>query len=197
MITTGEGGVITTNNTYLYEMLVSLRSHGIIREKRKLINKNMPSWYYEQKFLGFNYRMTGIQASLGISQLKRLNSFIEERTKIANFYNKNLKSLPIKIPEKIKGIKSTYHLYVITLKKKLRNKLYNYLLSNGVKCNFHYIPIYSHPYYQRFNYKKESFPNMELYYKSGLSLPIFVGLKKKNLQYIVKLIKIFFKSEKF
>jgi UDP-4-amino-4,6-dideoxy-N-acetyl-beta-L-altrosamine transaminase len=194
MITTGEGGVITTNNANLYEILVSLRSHGIIREKRKLINKNMPNWYYEQKFLGFNYRMTDIQASLGISQLKRLNFFIEERTKIANFYNKNLKSLPIKIPEKIKGIRSTYHLYVITVKEKLRNKLYNYLLSNGVKCNFHYIPIYRHPYYQRFNYKKENFPNMELYYKSGLSLPIFVGLKKKNLQYIVKLIKLFFKT---
>ena len=77
--------------------------------------------------------------------------------------------------------------------EKLRNKLYNYLLSNGVKCNFHYIPIYRHPYYQRFNYKKESFPNTELYYKSGLSLPIFFGLKKKDLKYIVKLIKLFFK----
>jgi UDP-4-amino-4,6-dideoxy-N-acetyl-beta-L-altrosamine transaminase len=196
MITTGEGGVITTNNRNLYEMLLSLRSHGIVREKKKLINKNMPNWYYEQKFLGFNYRMTDIQASLGISQLKRLNFFIRQRRKIANFYNKNLKSLPVKIPEEIKGIRCTYHLYVITMNKKLRNKLYNYLLNKGVKCNFHYIPTYRQPYYKKFNYKIENFPNMEMYYKSGLSLPIYVGLKQEELKYIIKLIKFFFKFKK-
>lgn len=196
MITTGEGGVITTNNRNLYEMLLSLRSHGIVREKKKLINKNMPNWYYEQKFLGFNYRMTDIQASLGISQLKSLNFFIRQRRKIANFYNKNLKSLPVKIPEKIKGIRCTYHLYVITMNKKLRNKLYNYLLNKGVKCNFHYIPTYRQPYYKKFNYKIENFPNMEMYYKSGLSLPIYVGLKQEELKYIIKLIKFFFKFKK-
>jgi UDP-4-amino-4,6-dideoxy-N-acetyl-beta-L-altrosamine transaminase len=196
MITTGEGGVITTNNRTLYEMLLSLRSHGIIRENKKLINKNMPNWYYEQRFLGFNYRMTDIQASLGISQLKRLNLFIRERRKIADFYNKNLKLLPINTPKDKKGFRSTYHLYVITINKKLRNKLYNYLLNKGVKCNFHYIPTYRQPYYRRFNYKRKNYPNMELYYKSGISLPIYVGLKQKELKYIVKLIKIFLNLNK-
>jgi UDP-4-amino-4,6-dideoxy-N-acetyl-beta-L-altrosamine transaminase len=196
MITTGEGGVITTNNRTLYEMLLSLRSHGIIRENKKLINKNMPNWYYEQRFLGFNYRMTDIQASLGISQLKRLNFFIRERRKIADFYNKNLKLLPINTPKDKKGFRSTYHLYVITINKKLRNKLYNYLLNKGVKCNFHYIPTYRQPYYRRFKYKRKNYPNMELYYKSGISLPIYVGLKQKDLKYIVKLIKIFLNLNK-
>lgn len=196
MITTGEGGVITTNNRTLYEMLLSLRSHGIIRDNKKLINKNMPNWYYEQRFLGFNYRMTDIQASLGISQLKRLNFFIRERRKIANFYNKNLKLLPINTPKDKKGFRSTYHLYVITINKKLRNKLYNYLLNKGVKCNFHYIPTYRQPYYRRFKYKRKNYPNMELYYKSGISLPIYVGLKQKELKYIVKLIKIFLNLNK-
>jgi UDP-4-amino-4,6-dideoxy-N-acetyl-beta-L-altrosamine transaminase len=196
MITTGEGGVITTNNRTLYEMLFSLRSHGIIRENKKLINKNMPNWYYEQRFLGFNYRMTDIQASLGISQLKRLNFFLRERRKIADFYNKNLKLFPINTPKDKKGFRSTYHLYVITISKKLRNKLYNYLLNKGVKCNFHYIPIYRQPYYRRFNYKRKNYPNMELYYKSGISLPIYVGLKQKELKYIVKLIKIFLNLNK-
>ncbi len=196
MITTGEGGIVTTNNYDLYERLLSLRSHGIIRDKKKLINKNMPNWYYEQKFLGFNYRMTDIQASLGISQLKRLNSFIRERRRIADFYDKNLKLLPIKTPALIKGIVSTYHLYVIIVNKNLRNKLYNYLFKKGVKCNFHYIPTYRQPYYRRFNYEKKNFPNMESYYKSGLSLPIFVGLKRKEQKYIVKLIKSFFRLKK-
>jgi UDP-4-amino-4,6-dideoxy-N-acetyl-beta-L-altrosamine transaminase len=196
MITTGEGGIITTNNRTIYEMLLSLRSHGIIRENKKLINKNMPNWYYEQRFLGFNYRMTDIQASLGISQLKRLNFFIRERRKIADFYNKNLKLLPINTPKDKKGFRSTYHLYVVTINKKLRNKLYNYLLNKGVKCNFHYIPTYRQPYYQRFNYKRKNYPNMELYYKSGISLPIYVGLKQKELKYIVKLIKIFLNLNK-
>ena len=196
MITTGEGGVITTNNRTLYEILLSLRSHGIIRENKKLINKNMPNWYYEQRFLGFNYRMTDIQASLGISQLKRLNFFIRERRKIADFYNKNLKLLPINTPKDKKGFRSTYHLYVITINKKLRNKLYNYLLNKGVKCNFHYIPTYRQPYYRRFNYKRKNYPNMELYYKSGISLPIYVGLKQKELKYIVKLIKDFLNFNK-
>lgn len=192
-ITTGEGGVITTNNIKYYKLLKSLRSGGIIKNKKDLIIKNKPRWYYEQHYLGYNLRLNEIQSALGISQLKRINKFYKYRKKISDKYDKAFKGLPITLPTKIKGIKLTYHLYVIRLKaykKKIsRDYLYNKLKSLGIETNLHYIPLIFHPYYKIKNLKFENFQNSKLYYKTAISLPIYPAMKSYEQNYVIDKIK--------
>jgi len=195
MITTGEGGAITINNKKIYDKLIMLRSHGITRNY--LINKNKPKWYFEQQLLGYNYRLTEFQAALGIEQLKHLNFFLKQRKKVALTYSKKLKNLPITLPEISKKNVSSFHLYVILthLKNGQRDQLYNYLKKKNIETNVHYIPIYRHPYYKRFQFKKENFKNTELYYKSCLSLPIHPLMSQNNIQKVIKEITKFFKDK--
>jgi len=195
IITTGEGGIAMTNNKQLAEKIKMLRTHGITRDKRYMKNKKKLFWYYEQKYLGFNYRMTEIQAALGISQLKRLKNFVKKRNIIAKFYILKLSNLPIELPKEIKNIKSSYHLFVIKLKSNLikisRDQLCSKLRSLGINTNLHYIPLYLHPYFKKFNFKKKSFPNMENYYKNAISIPMYYSLSKKNQKTIIKHLKYF------
>ena len=145
IITTGEGGIALTNNKEIYKKLLLFRSHGITRDKEQLINQDGP-WFYEQQELGFNYRMTDIQAALGSSQLKRVDKFIKKRHQIAERYNQALKNLPINIPYQAIEQISAFHLYVITLRdEKHRTELFNYLRKNGILVNIHYIPIHTQP----------------------------------------------------
>ena len=197
MITTGEGGAISVNNKKIYEKLIMLRSHGITRKLSYLKNKNKPKWYFEQKLLGYNYRLTEFQAALGIGQLKHLNFFLKQRKKIALTYSKKLKNLPLILPEISKKNVSSFHLYVILthLKNEQRNQLYNYLRKKNIETNVHYIPIYSHPYYKKFKFKKENFKNTELYYKSCLSLPIHPLMSQNNIQKVIKEITKFFNDK--
>jgi dTDP-4-amino-4,6-dideoxygalactose transaminase len=195
IITTGEGGAITTNNKILNTRIQSLRTHGIdtnYRKKNKIVKKK--PWFFFQTELGLNYRLTDIQASLGISQLKKVDEFVKKRNDISKIYNRKLKNLPLKLPILSNENYSSFHLYVILLKKKNRDDLYKELLKKGYKTNVHYIPIYKHPFYSNKILKKKQFVNNEIYFKNAISLPIFPNLLKKDINKIVNIIKNFLKK---
>ena len=195
MITTGEGGSAHTSNAKYYNIMKSVSSHGIIRKKKKL-DHGINHLLYEQRYLGFNYRLTDIQAALGISQLKRLNFFLKKRRNIANIYNQNLNNKNLILPIEKKYAKSSFHLYVVlvnNVKKKLRNDLIRYLKKNKIFTNIHYKPIHLQPYFKKFGFKKEDFKNAEEYYEKAISLPIHPNLKKKEVMMIIRKINNFFK----
>tara|TARA_A100001011_G_scaffold390115_1_gene472891 strand:+ start:27 stop:1187 length:1161 start_codon:yes stop_codon:yes gene_type:complete len=197
MITTGEGGMAMTNDFQLFKKMRDFRSHGIDQIKRENRKNKIRPWMFYQTSLGYNYRMTDIQASLGISQLKKLKNFVQKRNKIAKIYNKELTSLPLQLPKVNNGKLSSFHLYVIQVKpnkKKItRDILYKKLLSKGIITNVHYIPIYTHPFYKKFGLKKKNFPNNNRYFESGLSLPIYPSLKINELKKVIKVIKKIFR----
>lgn len=196
IITTGEGGVVLTNNKKYFNKLVLLRNHGIIKNITKFHKRKNSNWLYNQTFLGFNYRMSDIQASLGSSQLERIKKFIKIRNNIAKNYVENLKKLPISFQKIDKANLSSYHLFIIAIKdnKFSRNKLFYNLKSKGINTNVHYIPIYKHSFYKKLGFNKTNFKITEKYYKSCLSLPIFPGLKNKDFNLVVNEIKKYFKD---
>ncbi len=195
IITTGEGGCCTTNQKKYYEKLKALRNNGIIKEEKNFRFKNLGPWYYEQHSIGYNFRMNDIQSALGISQLKNLNIFLGKRHKIAKFYRANLKNLPIKFQKIEKNLYSTYHLFIIKLNikyKYLYKNFFNYLRSNNLFVNLHYLPIHLQPFYRKFGFKKKQFPIAEEYSETAISIPIYPNLKKKEQIKIINLIKSFF-----
>ncbi len=194
IITTAEGGIATTNDRILAKKMAMDRTHGIERLNQDHIkNRNSEIWNYQQNRLGFNYRLNDLQASLGISQLKRLNEFIIKRNKIAEFYNKNLSSTGIQLPHVIEDSKSSYHLYPIRvslLKGGInQKKLFYELRNNNIGVNLHYIPIYRQPYFRKLGFKKGYCEEAERYFKEVISIPIFSKLKNIEQQNIVKIIK--------
>ena len=195
IITTGEGGCCTMNKKKYYEKLKTLRNNGIIKERKNFKFKNLGPWYYEQHSLGYNFRMNDIQSALGISQLKNLNIFVKKRNKIAKFYCNQLKNLPIKFQKIEKNFYSSYHLFIIKLHikyKYLHRKLFDYLRSQNVLVNLHYLPIHLQPFYRKFGFKKNQFPIAEEYSESAISIPIYPNLRKKDQIKIINLIKLFF-----
>ena len=182
-ITMGEGGAITTNNQKYYEKLISLRSHGIHKDKN---GKNV------MIDLGHNYRLTDIQAALGLSQLRKLDGFIKKRQATARLYEKELGDLKdIILPKELSHCYSGWHIYVIRVKnKRLRAPLYNHLLQSGIGVNFHYPAVYSHPYYRKIGYQSVKLENMENYHNSCITLPCYPLLQKSEIRYIIKAIKI-------
>ena len=186
IITTGEGGAMLTNNKDVALKFSALRNHGIIREK--LSKKSHYNWYYEQRSLGYNYRMNDMEASLGSSQLNKLKQIIKERNKIANHYKKNLNSNVVKFQKINKLSKSSYHLFIIRTNKRLRKIIYDKLKKNGIITSFHYIPIYRQPYYNKFNFSKKNFLVSEEYYKDGLTIPLYFGFNKKIQNKVIKII---------
>lgn len=197
-ITTIEGGVATTNKFEIYQKLKMFRTHGITRDKSKIVNLEgkKKDWYYEQKFLGYNYRMSDVSAALGINQLKKIKKIIYLRNKIAKVYDKRLKNLPLKLPQVTENSLSTYHLYPIQLttkdKKEKQLKLYKFLKARGILTNVHYLPVHLHPYYKQLGFKKKQFPVAEHHANSSLSLPIYPDLKLKDQIRIIDLLKKFF-----
>ena len=189
-ITTGEGGMITTNDKELYEKLKLFRTHGITKEPDRYIRKTDESWYHEQQFLGYNYRMTDIQAALGISQLKKSDEFLKRRREIARIYNQKLAEIEwIKLPYQETDRESSWHLYVIQVDEeklgKSRKDVFNHLRSKGIGVQVHYIPVYWHPYYQELGYEIGLCPEAESVYKKIISLPIFPGMTKEEIRRIL------------
>tara|TARA_B100001057_G_scaffold499735_1_gene611515 strand:+ start:10166 stop:10858 length:693 start_codon:yes stop_codon:yes gene_type:complete len=190
-ITTAEGGIITTNDKKLYLKLLKLRQNGITKNIDEYKIKNKNKWYYEQQDLGFNYRMNEIQASLGVTQLKKLNKINIYRNKIAKIYNKNFINLPLDIPDMNKDARSTFHLYVLKLRlKNLKSysKIFNYILSKGLDINLHYLPVHLHPLYKKYGFKKGDFPISESYAKRSISIPLFYKMKKIELKKVISVI---------
>lgn len=194
IITTGEGGAALTNDFKLYNKIKLLSTHGITKNKKLMGDSPKDEiWNYKQKYLGFNYRMTDIQAALGISQLKRINKFIKIRNQIAKFYHKSLKNLPIKLPKINKDCYSSYHLFTIRLnlkKIKFNQKFFfEYCKKRNLNLNLLYIPVYRQPYYKNLGFNKKYCVEAEKYFKDSASLPIYPSLKKKTLLKTVVILK--------
>lgn len=190
-ITTGEGGAVLTNNKDFYKKLLMSRSHGI--EKRCFINKPDGDWYYEMQSLGYNYRMTDIQAALGISQFRKLDKFIDRRKEIARLYDSEFKDNPwFDIPPVRSYASSSYHLYPIRFKdgfKEKKKDIFLKLKEEKLGVQVHYIPVYWHPFYQKMGYKKGICPAAEEFYLRELSLPIYPAMKGEEQRYVIESIK--------
>ncbi len=192
-ITTGEGGMITTNSEELYQKLVCLRSHGIVRDPIRFLEDGHGGWYYEMQRLGFNYRMTDIQAALGISQLKKIDRFVRRRRDIAARYTEAFKGLPLELPEDGDDCRHAYHLYVVKLKPEAqadRKELYDRLKSRGIFSQVHYIPIHTMPYYrEKLGYRWGDYPQAEDHYQRVLSLPLYPGLSDEEVETVIEAVK--------
>ncbi len=188
-ITTGEGGAITTNNKRFYEQLCCLRSHGVTRSPR-VIKVSPGPWYYEMRQLGFNYRLTDLQAALGISQLRKIGHFIDRRRQIVALYNAAFKGCSSLQPVSTDDSLCAYHLYVVRIDfpelKTSRKEFMEKLLLKGVGSQVHYIPVYRQPYYRRnYTYAFNDYPEAEKYYKECLSLPLFPSMTDKDVSKVV------------
>lgn len=186
-ITTGEGGIITTNSEAFYEKLKLFCSHGI---SKTAYSVEQGDWYYEMIELGFNYRMNDIQAALGLSQMRRLDGFIERRREIAALYHEKLAKIPgVILPAQLNGIESGWHLYMIQLDcsvlKKSRKEIFDEMRALNIGVHVHYIPVYWHPYYQGLGYEKGLCPVAEKWYEQAMTLPIFPGMTDADVEDVV------------
>ena len=179
IITTAEGGMALTNDASFSERMRLLRSHGVTRETRLMTRADRSAWEYEQIALGFNYRMTEIQAALGITQMDRIRAFLTRRREIAARYDRELKGLPLVTPFQLDGVESAYHLYPVQVTEDApldREHLFTALRERGVAANVHYMPIYLQPFYRELGFEPGHCPNAERYYARALSLPMYAGL---------------------
>jgi len=184
-ITTGEGGAVFTNSKEIDESVKLMRSHGIRKDK---------NGFNVMETFGYNYRITDMQCALGSSQLKKLDSFIEKRRSIANQYKEMLGGVAgIVLPQEAEGVRSSWHIYVIrTERKEDRIPLYNFLKAKGIGVNFHYPPVYSHPYYVKNGFENFSLPNADLYAKTSITIPIFPCLSMDEVVFVTETIKWYF-----
>lgn len=177
IVTTAEGGAVVTNQQALAEKMGLLRSHGITRDPALMDGESHGDWYYQQIALGYNYRMTELQAALGLTQMQRLEQFVSARHHLAQRYNQLLASLPIVLPYQLDNTYSGLHLYVIRLKLNeislSHKEVFDALREQGIGVNVHYIPVHTQPYYQRMGFKLGNFPESEQYYQEAISLPMF------------------------
>ena len=174
IITTGEGGMALTNSSKLAKHMSLLSSHGITRDPSQMTHEADGEWYYQQVDLGFNYRMTDIQAALGLSQLERLDGYVSRRHEFATRYNELLKGLPLVTPYQHNDGYSAFHLYIIRLKNRNKHKqVFEYLRKSGIGVNLHYIPLHTQPYYQQTGVKFADLKQAEQYYKDAISLPLY------------------------
>jgi dTDP-4-amino-4,6-dideoxygalactose transaminase len=189
IITTGEGGMILTNRLDLYEKLLLLRSHGVTRDPQQMTTTSHGAWYYQQIDLGYNYRLTDIQAALGISQLARLDQFVTRRRELVERYQQHFADLPIILPYEQPEAYSAYHLYVIQLKlneiSKTRRQVFDELRAAHILVNVHYIPVHTQPYYQQLGFKVGDFQNAEQYYEAAISLPLFPSLTEAEQDHVI------------
>ena len=189
IITSGEGGMVTTNDAPLAERLRLLRSHGMVRDAAQFTGDEQGPWVYEQQELGFNYRMTEIQAALGLSQLQRLSQLQERREQLAARYDALLAGLPLLLPARVAGRASAWHLYVVEIDEALsgadRRAVFERMRAAGIGVNVHYIPIHTQPFWRARGFAVGDFPLAERYYRRALSLPLHPALTHEEQQYVV------------
>ena len=177
IITTAEGGMALTNDAEIAARMQRLRTHGITRDPELMSREPDGPWYYEQIELGFNYRMTDMQAALGLSQLERLDDYIARRRDLAQRYEEALAGLPVRLPRQHTDSQSAWHLYVIRLQlqglKKSHKQVFEALRRQGIGVNLHYIPVHLQPYYRALGFEAGNFPEAEQYYAEAISLPLF------------------------
>ena len=192
IITTGEGGIATTNNKELFRKMMLIRSHGITKNINEFTDTPAGPWSYEQQMLGFNFRITDIQCALGLSQLNRLNQIIESRTKIQTLYKEVLLDLPVKLLSIPKGVKSSFHLAVVRLENtniNFHKYIFEYMRQHKIGVQLHYSPVHLQPYYKKLGFKTGCFPNAENYGHNAISLPLFPELKEKEIERVVHTIR--------
>jgi len=189
VITTGEGGMILTNNRKFYERLKIIRHHGIVKKSER------GGWYYEIEEPGYNFRVTDFQCALGISQLKKINKFIQKRRKIVTLYNEAFKDIKeIIAPAERDYVKSAWHIYPIQFHleklKASRRKIFDCFQKENIRVMVHYMPIHLHPFYgKKFGYKIGDFPVAEKYYERAVTLPLFPGMTEKDIKYVIRTVK--------
>jgi UDP-4-amino-4,6-dideoxy-N-acetyl-beta-L-altrosamine transaminase len=193
IITTGEGGMALTNDDELATRLGLLRSHGITRDPALMTQSMDGPWYYQQVALGFNYRMTDIQAALGVSQMTRLADYVQRRHEIAQRYNELLADLPLTLPWQHPNSYSAYHLYVVRLQLERilpnQRQVFEALRAENIMVNLHYIPVHTQPHYQNMGFKAGDFPEAEQYYREAISIPMHVNLTDKEQVFVISSLK--------
>ena len=189
IVTTAEGGAALTNSKELADKMALLRSHGITRDPELMRGESHGGWYYQQIDLGFNYRMTELQAALGVSQMKRLNEFVSARHELAQGYYTKLENLPVTLPYQLPDTYSGLHLFVIRLKlddiSLTHQQVFDALRERGIGVNLHYIPVHTQPYYQDLGFTEGEFPESEQYYREAISLPMFHGMTEAQQNTVV------------
>ena len=193
IVTTGEGGIVLTNNKELYEKLKLYRSHGITRDSDLMTQEADGPWYYQQIELGFNYRMTDMQAALGCSQMDSLDEFVARRRYLVKRYNEKLKNLPLRTPYQDETTNPSWHIYIIRVdftKVKLSKKeIFARMRDSGIVLNLHYIPVHTQPYYQKLGFQKGDFPVSEKYYEEAITLPLYYDLTDEQQDEVIEALK--------
>lgn len=197
IITTAEGGLATTNKSDLAEKMQLFRSHGVTREPHLMTHAIEGPWYYQQVDLGFNYRMTELQAALGLSQLNKLDQFVSQRHQIAQLYQKQLVGLPIVLPYQQPNCYSSLHLFPIQVKASQRAELFEQMRAKDLGVNVHYIPVHTQPYYQRLGFKIGDFPNAEAYYQRAISIPLYQAMTTDQQSFVVDVLDDLLGKESF
>lgn len=188
-ITTGEGGMVVTDDEELYKRLVLFRSHGITRDE-SLLEHNEGGWYYEQQELGYNYRITDISCALGISQMDKLTQFINKRKSLAMRYDEAFRDIKeVVVPYQLPEVSSGWHLYMLMVPEGRRKEIYDNLRSKGIGVNVHYLPVYKHPYYQRHGYNQCVCKNAEEFYRRAITLPLFPAMTSEQQDYVIDAVR--------
>ena len=194
IITTAEGGIAVTNSDRLADKMKLYRSHGVTRDHSLMTHEPDGAWYYQQITLGYNYRMTELQAALGISQMDRLDYVVERRHELANRYDVLMENLPVTIPLRLSECYSSFHLYVIRLRldkiQKNHSQVFEELREQNIGVNLHYIPVHTHPYYKKMGFKRGDFPEAERYYTEAISLPLYQGLTNDQQDQVVAALRV-------
>tara|TARA_B100001939_G_scaffold341876_1_gene352106 strand:- start:6237 stop:7424 length:1188 start_codon:yes stop_codon:yes gene_type:complete len=193
IITTGEGGMALTNRDDLAEKMTLLRSHGVTRDPAQMTGKSDGPWYYEQVDLGYNYRMTDVQAALGLSQLARLEDYVRRRHVLAARYDVAFRDLPLAPLRQDNDVYSAYHLYVVRLDLdqigKSRRAVFERLKERGIGVNVHYIPVHTQPYYRALGFEQGDFPLAEAYYARAITLPLYPALTEEAQDKVIRSVK--------
>jgi len=189
IITTAEGGMALTNDAELANCMARLRSHGITRDPGEMTHPSDGPWYYQQIELGYNYRMTELHAALGLSQMERLDAYVDRRHAIADRYDAELAKLPLSLPVRLDDRRSSLHLYIVRLQRdrirRSHREVFDALREQGIGVNLHYIPVHLQPWYSRMGFKQGDFPEAERYYAEAISLPMYAALTEAQQDQVI------------